>query len=53
MDYWGGQRVCWPPSQTIGGGGAGTPPGPPSSYAYDDVTYQETKVIEYVVIRFL
>ena len=34
MDYWGGgggggQRVCWPPSQIIGGG-----PGPPSSYAY-------------------
>ena len=24
----GGQRVCWPPSQIIGG------PGPPSSYAY-------------------
>ena len=30
----GGQRVCWPPSQIIGGGGPG-PPGPPSSYAYD------------------
>ena len=29
MDYWGGvgggggQRVCWPPYQSIGGGGAG------------------------------
>ena len=21
MDYWGCQRVCWPPSQIIGGGG--------------------------------
>ena len=31
MDYWGGQRVCWPPTQIIGGG---QPPGPPSSYAY-------------------
>ena len=28
----GGQRVCWPPSQIIGGAG---PPWPPSSYAYD------------------
>ena len=37
MDYWGGgggggQRVCWPPSQIIGGGPG--PPCPPSSYAY-------------------
>ena len=30
----GGQRVCWPPSQIIGGGGGAGPPGPPSSYAY-------------------
>ena len=29
----GGQRVCWPPSQIIGGRGAG--PLAPSSYAYD------------------
>ena len=29
----GGQRVCWPPSQIIGGAG---PPWPPSSYAYDN-----------------
>ena len=36
VDYWGGQRVCWPPSQIIGGGGGGLPPPPwpPSSYAY-------------------
>ena len=27
----GGQRVCWPPSQIIGGPG---PPGTPSFYAY-------------------
>ena len=35
MDYWGGggQRVCWPPSQIIGGG-PGPPWPPPSSYAY-------------------
>ena len=37
VDYWGGggggvQRVCWPPSQTIGGGAAA--PCPPFSYAY-------------------
>ena len=32
----GGQRVCWPPSQIIGGGG--WPPWPPSSYAYDIAT---------------
>ena len=32
----GGQRVCWPPSQIIGGGLA--PLAPPSSYAYDKVT---------------
>ena len=29
----GGQRVCWAPSQIIGGGA-----GPPSSYAYDIAT---------------
>ena len=29
----GGQRVCWPPSQIIGGGLAPPAP-PPSSYAY-------------------
>ena len=29
----GGQRVCCPPSQIIGGGAG--PPGPPSSYVYD------------------
>ena len=33
MDYWGGQRVCWPPLSNYWGGLA--PPGPPSSYAYD------------------
>ena len=33
MDYWGGgQRICWPPSNIIGAGGAD--PWPPSSYAY-------------------
>ena len=32
----GGQRVCWPPSQIIGGGPG--PPGPRSSYAYDIAT---------------
>ena len=33
MDYWGGgQKVCWPPSQIIGGGAG---PLAPSSYAYD------------------
>ena len=31
MDYWGGQRVCWPPLQNYwggggGGGGGGWPP---------------------------
>ena len=26
MDYWGGQRVCWPPSKIIGGA---WPPWPP------------------------
>ena len=30
----GGQRVCWPPSQIIGGG---WPPWPPSSYAYVNI----------------
>ena len=29
----GGQKVCWPPSDIIGGEGAG--PLTPSSYAYD------------------
>ena len=30
MDYWGGQCVCWPPSQIIGGGAlAPLPPPPP------------------------
>ena len=33
MDYWGGQRVCWPPLSNYWGGLA--PPRPPSSYAYD------------------
>ena len=33
VDYCGGQRLCLPPSQIIGGRGAGSP-GPPSSYAY-------------------
>ena len=32
VDYWGGQRVCWPPLSSYWGGLA--PPGPPSSYAY-------------------
>ena len=32
MDYWGGQRVCWPPLSNYWGGLG--PPGPPSSYAY-------------------
>ena len=32
VDYWGGQRVCWPPLPNYWGGLA--PPGPPSSYAY-------------------
>ena len=32
----GGQRVCWPPSQVIGGAWPPPPPGPPSSYAYVD-----------------
>ena len=32
VDYWGGQRVCWPPLSNYWGGLA--PPGPPSSYAY-------------------
>ena len=49
----GGPKGMLAPLSNYWGGGAGTPPGPPSSYAYDDVTYQETKVIEYVVIRFL
>ena len=31
MDYWEGKRVCWPPSQIIGGA---LLPWPPSSYAY-------------------
>ena len=32
MDYWGGeQRVCWPPSHIIAGGGPG-PPFPPPSF---------------------
>ena len=30
MDYWGGQRVCWPPSKIIEGAWP-----PPCSYAYD------------------
>ena len=34
----GGQRVCWPPSQIIGGAPAPPPPWPPSSYAYDWIT---------------
>ena len=33
VDYWGGQRVCWPPLSNYWRGLA--PPGPPSSYAYD------------------
>ena len=33
VDYWGGQRVCWPPLPNYWGGLA--PPGPPSSYAYE------------------
>ena len=29
MDYWGGQRVCWPPLSNYWGGLAPPPPGPP------------------------
>ena len=29
MDYWQGQKVCWPPSQIIGRGGPGPPAPPP------------------------
>ena len=31
VDYWGGQRVCWPPLPNYWGA---WPPWPPSSYAY-------------------
>ena len=36
-DYWGGQRVCWPPPLSNYWGGGLAPPGPPSSYAYATV----------------
>ena len=39
VDYWGGQRVCWPPLSNYWGGLA--PPGPPSSYAYAEDTFHK------------
>ena len=37
VDYWGGQRVCWPPLSNYWGGGGGLAPPPlptPMSWAY-------------------
>ena len=56
MDYWaGGGRVCWSPSQIIGGGGGyvgpplkllgGMPPGPPLPTPMLLLAYLEDEVI--------
>ena len=52
MDYCGGggQRVCWPPSQIIGGGGLAPLGPPPSSYAYVIANVLET-IPEYLALK--
>ena len=43
MDYWRGQRICWPHVSNYKGGPAPPPPAPtPSSYAYAEVSFSPT-----------
>ena len=44
----GGQRVCWPPSQIIGGGGW-----PPCSYAYGSGFVQVNWIFQTVIFHKL